>query len=119
LCVYGIDRFFVSTFYDRILTYSRDEDLSSKGSTHIKCLMERIMPEPKPSSRPSRKLPRFLVGRDSRGRWVVLDQWHLSGGLFIGRAEAIRYVMFESGRRPQAVIMVPGIVELGGKRCGA
>jgi len=70
------------------------------------------MPEPKPPSRPCRKLPRFLVGRDSHGRWVVLDQWHLSGGLFIERAEAIRYAMFESGRRPQAVIMVPGVIEL-------
>ena len=74
--------------------------------------MERIMPEPKPPSRPYRKLPRFLVGRDSRGRWVVLDQRHLSGGLFINRAEAIRYAMLESGRRPQAVIMVPGVIEL-------
>lgn len=73
---------------------------------------EGIMPEPKPPSRPCRRLPRFLVGRDSRGRWVVQDQWHLSGGLFIGRAEAIRYAMFESGRQPQAVIMVPGVIEL-------
>jgi len=32
--------------------------------------------------------------------------------LFVSRAEAIRFAMFESGRRPQAVIMVPGIIEL-------
>jgi hypothetical protein len=42
----------------------------------------------------------------------VLDQWHLSKGLFIDRAKAIRYAMFESGRQPQAVIMVPGVIEL-------
>jgi hypothetical protein len=70
------------------------------------------MPEPKPPSRPCGRLPRFLVGRDSRGRWVVRDRRHLSGGVFMGRAEAIRYAMFESGHQPQAVIMVPGVIEL-------
>jgi hypothetical protein len=32
--------------------------------------------------------------------------------LFIDRAEAVKFAMFESGNRPQAVIMVPGILEL-------
>jgi hypothetical protein len=31
--------------------------------------------------------------------------------LFVNRTDAIRYAMFESGRRPQAVIMVPGVIE--------
>jgi len=58
------------------------------------------------------KSPLFLVGRDSHGRWVVRDQEGLCGGLFIGRAEALKFAMFESGGRPQAVVMVPGICEL-------
>jgi hypothetical protein len=41
----------------------------------------------------------------------VQDQRGLCGGLFVSRAEAIRYAMFESGRQPQAVIMVPGVLE--------
>jgi hypothetical protein len=53
-----------------------------------------------------------LIGRDSRGRWVARDQRGLCGGLFVSRAEAVRYAMFESGREPQAVIMVPGVLEL-------
>jgi hypothetical protein len=90
--VYGLDCFFVSKFYDTILRYSYDVDTGSRGCwSHIMRLMERIMPEPKPLSRTCRKLPRFLIGRDSRGRWVVQDQWHLSGGRFIERADAIRY----------------------------
>jgi hypothetical protein len=30
----------------------------------------------------------------------------------VNRAEAIKFAMFENGNRPQAVIMVPGILEL-------
>jgi hypothetical protein len=74
------------------------------------------MPEPEPLSRSSSRFPRFLIGQDTCGRWVVQDQRGLSGGLFASRAEAIRYVMFESGRQPQAVIMVPGVLELDSTR---
>ena len=54
----------------------------------------------------------FLVGKDSRGHWVVQDQRGLRGGLFVDRAEAVKFAMFENGNRPQAVVMVPGILEL-------
>ena len=54
----------------------------------------------------------FLVGRNSRGNWVVRDQKGLCGGLFVDRAEALKFARFENGHRPQAVIMVPGILEL-------
>jgi hypothetical protein len=53
-----------------------------------------------------------MVGRNSRGNWVVRDQKGLCGGLFVDRAEAVKFAMFENGHRPQAVIMVPGILEL-------
>ena len=54
----------------------------------------------------------FRIGKDSRGNWVVQDQQGLCGGLFVDRAEALRFALFENGNRPQAVIMVPGIFEL-------
>ena len=54
----------------------------------------------------------FFIGKDSRGNWVVQDQRGLCGGLFIDRAEALRFAMFENGHRPQAVVMVPGVLEL-------
>jgi hypothetical protein len=54
----------------------------------------------------------WLIGRNARGNWVVQDQRGLYGGLFVDRAEALRYALFENGRRPQAVIMVPGVLEL-------
>jgi hypothetical protein len=65
-----------------------------------------------PPSSSSSKSSLFLIGRDSHGHWVVQDQSHRRGGLFVDRAEALKYAMFENGHRPQAVIMVPGILEL-------
>ena len=53
----------------------------------------------------------FLVGKNSHGNWVVQGQSGLRGGLFMSRADALKFAMFESGN-PQAVIMVPGVFEL-------
>jgi Cyclin M transmembrane N-terminal domain len=61
---------------------------------------------------PSSRSQLFFVGKDSRGNWVVQDQQRLRGGLFIARAEALRFAMFENGHRPQAVVMVTGVFEL-------
>jgi hypothetical protein len=54
----------------------------------------------------------FRVGRDSKGHWVVQDEQGLCGGLFVDRAQALKFAMFENGNRPQAVIMVPNVLEL-------
>src|SRR5262245_20889536 len=54
----------------------------------------------------------FRIGKNSRGQWVVQDQSGLCGGLFVSRAQAVKFAMFENSNRPQAVIMVPGILEL-------
>jgi len=71
------------------------------------------MPEPEPpSDSSSPQSPQFLIGMDSRGRWVVRDQRGLRGGLFVNRVEAVRFAMRETGRRPQAAILVSGILEL-------
>ena len=56
--------------------------------------------------------PIFLIGRDSRGRWVVQNEKGSCGGLFVDRTQALRFAMFENANNPQAVIMVPGIFEL-------
>jgi hypothetical protein len=58
----------------------------------------------------------FLVGKNSRGNWVVQDQDRLCGGLFVDRAQALRFAMFENGRHPESVIMVPGVLELDTSR---
>ena len=64
-----------------------------------------------PPLRPLSRSSLLFIGTDSRGNWVVRDQAGLCGGLFINRSEALRFAMLENGRRPRAVIMVPGILE--------
>ncbi|AMN41978.1 hypothetical protein [Rhodoplanes sp. Z2-YC6860] len=54
----------------------------------------------------------FYLGKDSEGHWVVKDQGGLRGGLFVDRAQALRFALFENGRNPRAVIMVPGVMSL-------
>ena len=51
-------------------------------------------------------------GQDSHGNWVVRDQSTLRGGLFVGRAEALRCVRDEAGNHPRAIVMVKGALEL-------
>jgi hypothetical protein len=65
-----------------------------------------------PSTRFHSRSALFFIGRNSRGNWVAQDLQHLSGGLFIDRAAALRYALFENGNQPQSVIMVPGVLEL-------
>jgi hypothetical protein len=54
----------------------------------------------------------FMIGRDARGNWVVQDQNGVRGGLFVDRAEALRYVRFENGNQPGVVVAVSGVLEL-------
>jgi hypothetical protein len=54
----------------------------------------------------------FLIGKDSRGNWVVQDPSGLRGGLFIDRVHALKYALSENGNRPRAVIMVSDVLEL-------
>ncbi|MGB9043917.1 MAG: hypothetical protein WCC81_15760 [Pseudolabrys sp.] len=65
-----------------------------------------------PSTVPCARSLQFLIGKDSRGNWVVQDDRGLCGGLFVNRTEALKFAMFENGNHPQAVIMVPGVFEL-------
>ncbi|HMA74482.1 MAG TPA: hypothetical protein VKP67_23775 [Xanthobacteraceae bacterium] len=66
--------------------------------------------EPPSSSGSTRSL--FLVGKNSRGNWVVQDQGGLRGGLFVDRAEALKFARSENGKNPHGVIVVPGVLEL-------
>ena len=58
------------------------------------------------------EFPLFLIGRNSRGHWVAQSQRGLCGGLFVNRAAALKYALFENGNRPELVIAIPGAFEL-------
>ena len=65
------------------------------------------------SPRSQSKSTTLLLGRDSRGHWVVQDPRHQCGGLFLNRADAVKFALFDyDNNRPRAVILVPGILEL-------
>ena len=69
---------------------------------------ERVTPLPR--SWP--KSPRFLIGQDHRGNWVVQDRTGRCGGLFVNRVEALRFAMHEYDGGPRAAITVAGTLEL-------
>lgn len=54
----------------------------------------------------------FLVGRNGRGQWVAQESNGLSGGLFINRAAALSYAMFETGHDAARVVTIAGVLEL-------
>ena len=58
-----------------------------------------------------------LIGRNSRGNWVTQEQNGLYGGLFVNRAQAVRYALFENGHHPETIIELSREIELdmGGK----
>ena len=57
-------------------------------------------------------LPRFRVGQNSHGEWIVQHEGGRYGGIFVDRSEALKYALFENGNHHNAVMIVPGIMEL-------
>ena len=65
---------------------------------------------PAPRSQPVLKT--LLLGQDGRGHWVVQDRERACGGVFFNCADALKFALFDHANRPQAVILVPGILDL-------
>jgi hypothetical protein len=59
-----------------------------------------------------------FIGRNNRGNWVAQEQNGLYGGLFVNRAQAIRYALFENGHHPGTIVELKRAIELdmGGNR---
>ena len=53
-----------------------------------------------------------FIGRNSRGNWVAQEQNGLYGGLFVNRAQAIKYALFENGHHPETIIETSREIEL-------
>ncbi len=58
-----------------------------------------------------------FIGKNKRGHWVAQEQNGLYGGLFVNRAQAVKYALFENGHRPEAIVELSREIELdmGGK----
>ena len=59
-----------------------------------------------------------FIGRNSRGNWVAREQNGLYGGLFVNRAQAVKYALFENGHHPETIVELSREIELdmGGNR---
>src|SRR5260370_8098598 len=53
-----------------------------------------------------------FIGKNSRGNWVAQEQSGLYGGLFVNRAQAIKYALFENGHRPEPTVELSPEIEL-------
>ncbi|MDH6256644.1 hypothetical protein [Bradyrhizobium sp. BR13661] len=53
-----------------------------------------------------------FVGRNHRGQWIAQEQNGLFGGLFVSRAEAFKYALFENGQHPETIVELPREIEL-------
>jgi hypothetical protein len=55
---------------------------------------------------------KVFIGRNRKGDWVAQEQNGLYGGLFVTRAQAIKYALFENGHRREAIVEVSRELEL-------
>jgi len=46
------------------------------------------------------------VGQDNRGHWTVEEEHKRCGGVFLSRADALKYAMLVHSRHPKTVIVV-------------
>ncbi len=53
-----------------------------------------------------------FIGRNSRGQWVAQEQHGLYGGLFVNRAQAVKYALFENGHHPETIVELSLEIEL-------
>jgi hypothetical protein len=53
-----------------------------------------------------------VIGRNSRGNWVAQEQNGLFGGLFVNRAQAVKYALFENGHHPETIVLTANVIEL-------
>lgn len=60
----------------------------------------------------TRAAPTVFVGRNRRGNWVACEQNGIFGGLFVNRAQALKYALFENGHHPETIVELPHEIEL-------
>jgi hypothetical protein len=84
---------------------------SLEGNINVKLV------EPPSCSCPSTTV---FIGCNGRGQWVAQEQNGLFGGLFVSRAQALKYALFENGYPPETIVELSCGIELdmGGRHAG-
>lgn len=71
-------------------------------------MMTQLLGPPWPGSAPLI----VFVGRNRRGNWVAREQGGSFGGLFVSRAQALKYALVKNGHHPECIIEVTREIEL-------
>jgi hypothetical protein len=53
-----------------------------------------------------------FIGRNRRGQWIAQEQNGLYGGLFVNRAQAMKFALFENGHHPETIVELSREIEL-------
>ena len=53
-----------------------------------------------------------FIGKNRRGNWVAQEHNGLYGGLFVNRAQAVKYALFENGHHPETIVELSREIEL-------
>jgi hypothetical protein len=77
--------------------------LAYRRNTNVKLV------EPPSCSSPSAIV---FIGKNRRGDWVAQEQNGLYGGLFVNRAQAFKYALFENGHHPETIVELSREIEL-------
>jgi hypothetical protein len=54
----------------------------------------------------------IFIGKNRRGNWIAQEQNGLYGGLFVSRAEAFKYALFENAHHPETIVELSREIEL-------
>ena len=53
-----------------------------------------------------------FIGQNNLGQWIAQEQNGLYGRLFINRAQAVKYALFENGNHPETIVELSRKIEL-------
>lgn len=56
--------------------------------------------------------PTVFVGRTRRGNWIACEQNGTFGGLFVNRAQALKYALRENSHHPETIVELTHEIEL-------
>lgn len=54
----------------------------------------------------------IFVGPNRRGNWVAREQNGIFGGVFVNRAQALKYALFQNGYHPETIVEMSCEIEL-------
>jgi hypothetical protein len=77
--------------------------LVTRRNTNVKLV------EPPSCSSPSAIV---FIGKDACGNWVARQQNGLYGGLFVNRAQALKFALFENGHHLETIVELSREIEL-------